>query len=221
MSEKEINSMSETAEQEKENTSAADETLLPPDEEYIKRIIAFRAYYAQLLCIAGAIEALAIALAVLYNVLVGLSLAILGAAIYFAFTSDEMYKKLGVGYRSIEGGIALTKCRARYGGTLFVPSKLIGLDVTEIEDRAFGVSEKDIELERIFLPATIKKIGENIFDGCDTLKELCFEGTKEEWERIESRTDTSVYTVTFSAEYPPIPKKEKKSKKNKDTDKQD
>lgn len=222
MSEKENSGMSEAAEREKEisaaetgNTVAAEETLLPPDKEYIKRMTAFRKYYTKLLCIAIAIESLAIVLAVLYDVLVGFSTAIFGAVMYLVFVTSEMYRELGIDYRSIAGGISVKKCRVRYGGTLFVPSRLIGLDVTEIEDRAFGASPKNKELERIFLPATLKRIGKNIFDGCDALSELHFEGTKEEWERIESRTNTLSYTIIFGAEYPPIPKKEKDRKKKK------
>ena len=192
-----------------------EEKPLPPDEEYIKRTLAFGEYYRRLLCIAGAIEAAAIALAVLWNVLVGVSIAVLGAVIYFVYSSDEAYKRLGVRYISGVGGITLTKCRAVYGDTLIIPPSLIGLDTLSIGDRALCVSDKNKSLSRVYLPATLRTVGEDIFEGCDALEEIYFEGSREEWKRIESRTDFTSYEITFGAEYPALPKKEKKSRKKK------
>ena len=204
----------ELASEETDN-SPAEEIFLPPDEEYIKRNLAFREYYRKLLCLVGAIEAAAITLGILWNVLVGVSVAVLGAVIYTVYASDESYKKLGGRYSSGVGGITLTKCRAVYGDTLIIPPSLIGLDVISIGDRAFCVSDKNNDLRIIYLPATLKTVGEDIFESCDSLDEIYFEGSEEEWEKIESRTDLSAYTVTFGAKYPELPKKEKKAKKKK------
>ena len=222
MSEKENEVLERIDEQSADVSSAeADSSpaaeALPPDEEYIKRTLAFRKYYKHLLYITGAIEAVAIALGVLWNVLVGASLAVLGAVIYFVYASDESYKRLGVKYSSGVGGITLTKCRAVYGDTLIIPPSLIGLDVISIGDKAFGVSDKNKDLRIICLPATLKAVGENVLDGCDALAEIYFEGSEEEWKRIDSRTDLSAYEITFGAEYPQLPKKEKKTKKKKGT----
>ena len=219
MSEKD-NELTEATE--KDQTSLAAEAdgapapeVLSPDEEYIKRTLAFGEYYRRLLCVAGAIEAAAIALAVLWNVLVGVSIAVLGAVIYFVYASDEAYKKLGVRYVSGVGGITITKCRAVYGDTLIIPPSLIGLDTLSIGDRALCVSDKNKDLRIIYLPATLKTVGEDIFEGCDALEEICFEGSREEWKKIDSRTDFTSYEITFCAEYPKLPKKEKKSRKKK------
>lgn len=220
MSEKENDVLERTDEQSADVSSAeADSSpaaeALPPDEEYIKRTLAFRKYYNHLLYITGAIEAVAIALGVLWNVLVGASLAVLGAVIYFVYAADESYKMLGVKYSSGVGGITLTKCRAVYGDTLIIPPSLIGLDTISIGDKAFGMSDKNKDLRIIYLPATLKTVGENIFENCDSLAELYFEGSEEKWKSIDSRTDLSAYKLFFDAKYPELPKKEKKSKKKK------
>ena len=39
-------------------------------------------------------------------------------------------------------------------------------------------------LEKIIIPKSIKNIRENAFYGCYSLSEVCYEGTKEEWEQI-------------------------------------
>lgn len=224
MSEKD-NELIETAEEKQDELSAeetdnspAEEMFLPPDEEYIKRALAFREYYRKLLCVVGAIEAAAITLGVLWNVLVGVSVAVLGAVIYTVYASNESYKKLGVRYSSGVGGIALTKCRAVYGDTLIIPPSLIGLDVISIGDHALCVSDKNKDLIIIYLPATLKAVGENIFESCDSLAEIYFEGSEEEWAKIDSRTDLSAYKIIFDAQYPELPKKEKKTKKKKGTE---
>ncbi|MBO5845820.1 MAG: hypothetical protein J6Q77_04155 [Clostridia bacterium] len=194
------------------------EEALTPEEEYIKRTIAFRKYYKKLLLVAGAIEATAIVLAVLWHVLAGASVAMLGAVVYFVYASDESYRRLGARYTSIPRGITLTKCRAAYGDTLIVPSSLIGLDTVSIGDRAFGTSNKNKSLRTLYLPATIRAVGKDILVGCDSLERICFEGSADEWEAIDSQTDFSAYELIFDVKYPALPKKERKEKKKKQKD---
>ena len=192
--------------------SAKKEEALTPEAEYIKRTIAFRKYYKNLLLVAGAIEATAIALAVLWHVLAGASVAMLGAVVYFVYASDESYRRLGARYSSLPRGITLTKCRAAYGDTLIVPSSLIGLDTVSIGDRAFGASKKNAALRTLYLPATLRTVGEDILSGCDSLERICFEGSADMWEAIDSQTDFSAYELIFDVKYPALPKKERKQK---------
>ena len=191
---------------------------LPPHKEYAKRMAQFNVYYFQLLAIIGAIVILAVVLAVTQSVIVGVSLAVASAVLYKFFTSDEMFKRLGMDYSSVEGGMRVKACRARYGDVMWIPSKLIWFDVIEIGDRAFA-SEKNAELKRVFFPVSLKKIGEDIFADNTSVSEIFFEGTQEEWEKIEKHTDLSDYKVIFEAKYPPIPKKKKKQPLNKSADK--
>ena len=40
-------------------------------------------------------------------------------------------------------------------------------------------------LKRITIPKGVRKIGKDVFAGCDSLEDVYYEGTKEEWEKIE------------------------------------
>ncbi|MBQ7384242.1 MAG: hypothetical protein IJV72_05570 [Clostridia bacterium] len=201
-------SVTEKGENQTENAKSA--PALPPHKEYARRMLKFQSYYMNLLGCVGAAAALGIVIAVAYNVIIGACLAILCAIIYSVFTYDEMLKGLGIGYKSVEGGIKVTAVRARYGEVIWIPSSLIWFDIVAIGDRAFE-SDKNSELKKVFLPKTLKSIGSDIFFGCESICEIYFEGTEQEWEQIEKETDLTPYKVIFEAKYPPIPKKKKKS----------
>lgn len=47
-------------------------------------------------------------------------------------------------------------------------------------------------LKRITIPKRVKKIGCDVFAGCDSLEDVYFEGTMEEWEKIEIYTGKRV-----------------------------
>jgi len=47
-------------------------------------------------------------------------------------------------------------------------------------------------LKRITIPKHVKKIGRDVFAGCDSLEDVYFEGTMEEWEKIEIYTGKRV-----------------------------
>lgn len=182
------------------------EATLPPHKRYIQRMIKFKIYYSQLLLIIGSIIAVSVFIAVLHNLILGASGAILAAILYRAWAVSQMYRDIGLKYSSIVGGIRITACTARYGEIMWIPASLIFFDVIELGDRAFA-KRKNEELTKLFLPKTLKYIGEDVFDGCDSLKDIFFEGSEEEWNKIEKNTDFSSYNVIFDAKYPPISKK--------------
>lgn len=41
------------------------------------------------------------------------------------------------------------------------------------------------QLEEVTIPATITKIGEDAFSGCDKIKKVTFLGTEEEWSKVD------------------------------------
>lgn len=190
------------------------EMALPPHKRYIQRIKKFQKYYTQLVIIIGAIIVISVIIAVVYNLIIGVSTVIFAAILYNSWASSEMYKELGIKYKSITGGIIVTSCKARYGDIMWIPASLIRFDVIEIDDRAFAKRNNE-SLTKLFLPKTLKKIGTDIFDGCDSLKEIFFEGSEEEWNNVEKNTDFSCYKVIFEAKYPPIIKKKKKLSRKK------
>lgn len=47
-------------------------------------------------------------------------------------------------------------------------------------------------LKRLTIPKNVKKIGQDVFAGCDSLEDVYYEGTKEDWEKIEIYTGKRV-----------------------------
>ena len=105
---------------------------------------------------------------------------------------------------------------------IFVPSRLLWLDVDTLSDKAFSC-ECAKNMHSVHLPATLTKIGKDVFEGCDALKTVYFEGTQEDFEKIESDTSFERFELIFCdcAEYeikkPPKAKKDKKDNNVTDT----
>jgi hypothetical protein len=207
---KDIHESEEIALAEEKEQKEEKKPALPPHKEYAKRMIDFGNFYIGFLALIVAAMAAAVAVAILYNVMLGVSMAIFGVIIYAAMVPDNMSKNLGVRYESIVGGIKLTSCRPRYGEVMWVPDRLMWFDVIAIGDKAFS-SKKNAELKKVFLPNTLKEIGEDVFSGCSALEDIYYQGSEDEWSKISSATDMSGYRLIFNAKYPPLPKKRKKT----------
>lgn len=179
---------------------------VPPHKEYARRMLNFSGFYIGFIAIVCAIMAIAIAVAVLYNVAFGVAIALFDVFFYMRLLSDNMFKTLGFKYVSIAGGVRLTSCRARYGEVMWVPENLMGFDVIELGDGAF-CSQRNGELKKVFLPKTLKRIGKDVFEGCEALEDIYYQGSEDEFSRISSETELSAYRIIFDAKYPPIPKK--------------
>jgi len=180
-----------------------------PAEEYVKRMRSFSSYYAQLLVCIGILVAIGIGIAILKDVIIGACVAILGAILYVYFVSDELSKKLGLQYKSITGGITVIRCRARYGDTLYIPPQLIGMDVIRLE-KDLLLSKKNVELTCLYLPSTLRYIEDGAFEGCPSLREIRFAGSEDEWNALFRGTLAEEIDVRFDAEYPVIPRPQKK-----------
>ena len=142
--------------------------------------------------------------------LVGIAAAIFVCVLYVTFTDDEIYKSLGIRtYKSIIGGLSIKKVHAKYGTAYYLPGRLMWLDVIELADGAFR-SPKNEKLEEVYLPATLERIGEGVFDECPSLKKIYFEGTEEKWNKIESKSDFSSFEIVYNSSYPALPPKAKK-----------
>ena len=187
-----------------------------PHREYGARMLAFEAFYTQILAGVAAIIVVGIAVAVMFNVIVGASVAV-SAAFFYKYTVDDRLKKsLGLSYKTAVGGLRLTCCKAVYGGVMWIPSRLLWHDVISIEASALRPTEK-YTLTRIFLPRTLREISPDAFALCDTLKEIYFEGSEAEWRAIDGTDKLEGYSLLFDVKYPPIPKKKKVAPPKKDT----
>lgn len=57
--------------------------------------------------------------------------------------------------------------------------------LSNMDRLTYGMYNCDETLTEITLPDNIKEIGGYVFSGCDSLKEITFLGTKQEWKRIQ------------------------------------
>lgn len=184
---------------------------VPPHKEYAKRMLNFSEFYIGFIVIVGIIMAIAVAIAVLYSVVLGVVLALFGVLFYTTILSDNMSKMLGFRYVSMAGGIRITMCRARYGEVMWVPDSLMGFDVIAIGEGAFK-SPKNSELKKVFFPKTLRTIGKDVFEGCEALEDIYYQGSEEEFAKIVCETELSAYRIIFDAKYPPLAKKKKNKK---------
>ena len=219
MSEDKKIEIEETAPPEESATPPKSERpAVPPHKEYAKRMLNFSDFYIGFIVIVGIIMAAAICVAVLYNVAFGVAIAAFGVFFYTSFLSENLSKTLGFRYVSLAGGIRLTMCRARYGEVMWVPDRLMWFDVIAIGDGAFK-SEKNAELKKVFLPRTLTEIGKDVFEGCDSLEDIYYQGSEEDFAKISCGTDLSAYRIIFDAKYPPLLKRKKKKNPAKVADK--
>lgn len=62
-------------------------------------------------------------------------------------------------------------------------------NIRRIPDAAF---KGCTNLKRLTIPKNVKKIGQDVFAGCESLEDVYYEGTREDWEKIEIYTGKRV-----------------------------
>ena len=160
-----------------------------------------------------------IILAVQFFLWIGIGITLISALLYVFYTKSILQKKLGISYKTTSGALTVTKLCPKDKEEIYVPRRLLWLDVNALEDKAFSC-ECAKNMRSVHLPATLTVIGKDVFEGCDALKTVYFEGTQEDFEKIESDTSFDGLELIFCdcAEYeiknPPKAKKAKKDKKD-------
>ena len=178
------------------------------EKAYLTRLDTFRSGYLRLV-VAVFIGALAgIALAIHMNLWLGIGVAVFAATAYVYFASSDCRRLLGIVYKNENGSIIIEQALLRRGSTVVIPDRLIWADVTELADKVF-VSSRNAALCRVYIPKSIKRMGENLLGEDGKTVTFLYEGSPEEWEEIEKQTDLSGCTVVFNVPFPRLPKKSK------------
>ena len=183
--------------------------------------------YLTTVIIAFTVALAGIACAVLFKVSLGLLIVILSIIGYVAATMNILYNKLGIAYRIFHGCVTVTELYGKNRETVYIPDRLLFCTVTEIGDKAFA-HESSKSIREIYLPKSLILIGNDAFSGLDSLTDVYFEGTEEEWLELSrlAPLDEAI-ALHFNAPLP-MPekkvkkkkeKKEKKSKKKQETEK--
>jgi len=185
--------------------------------EFLHALKLANSSYLNIVMTCGCLAICGIIIAIHVRLLYGVAVSFAAALAYMVATKMLLRKALGISYETTSGALTVTKLCAKNKEEIFIPRRLLWVDVTEIRDKAFA-DDTSKNMRVLHLPATLTLIGENIFEGCDSLETVYFEGTQEEFEKIESSTDFSTFQLIFcdSADY--AIKKNKKSKKTQSTE---
>jgi hypothetical protein len=139
---------------------------------------------------------LAIIVAVHVKVSYGFVIGMAAAVYYSLTTAGALKKNLGISYRGATGKLTVTRYDAKEREKAWIPERLLGLDVVEIDDKAFA-ADSSRNLCEIHLPRTITHIGADAFIECPSLECIYFEGSAQEWEKIDSESDLSSYKIVL------------------------
>lgn len=170
-------------------------------EEFATRLQAFEKSYLWLVIGCGCGCAVAVLLAVMLRVWVGLVLAIAVAIAYRTVLDDLLKKQLGLSCRRNPDGVTVSVAADAPLGELWIPGRLLWLDVTELDGTAGGVTE-------LHLPRSVRRIGQGeLWNG---VGRLLYEGGPEEWAAIRKDELPEGLEVACACGYPPKPVKERK-----------
>ncbi len=183
------------------------EVEISEKQKYVSALKKFSDFYVLLLCITGVACAAAITVAIMFNVIIGIAIAVFACAIYIYFSENKSRAILGIDYKNVCGSITVTHAFATYGTALFIPSLLIFADVTRLGDGAFN-SQKNCNIKEIYLPASIEYIGKDIFGSTCIPDTVYFEGTSEDWNKIQKHTSFEEIKIVFNTQMPSLPKKQ-------------
>ena len=192
---------------EKKDTTVTNNEEAPakksPRELYALRLGKFRVFYLLLVILSAAGLGAAIAVAVMIDLFYGALTAAISVLAYVSFTQSELNDKLGLYRKTEAGALFVTRARMRYGDELYIPSRLLWYDVEGITDSAFfSPTKKNAALRAVYLPKSLKRIGKDVFASCDSLEEIFFEGTEDEWNKIVKESSFDGLKINFEADYP-------------------
>ncbi len=186
-----------------------EQTLSPERQDFLNELQSANGSYLTTVVIFALIVAVGLITAAFLNVFAGLAVCVAAVLYYMFATKLILDKKLGISYKSTSGELSVISLKARDKQEIFIPSRLLWLDVTEIEAHALKDGGAQ-NVHTIHLPATLKVIGEDLLDGCDALRTICFEGSSEEWDAIEKNTSFDGLEIIFFDDAPySLPKKVK------------
>jgi len=171
-----------------------------PSEAYAAALAGFDGYYRRLLIRIGSVMLLAVALALLTPVVIGVAVAALGAVAYAYYTKNALSSRLGLTYRSIVGGLAITSIKPCCEQTVYVPATLMYTRVITL--KACALAKEGHTVELLYLPATLRTVEDGAWDGAISLRTVCFGGTAEQWEALGAPALPEGVSLSFEEDYP-------------------
>ena len=180
---------------------------------YLASLNRFKNFYTALVVICISLCMGATAIAILLNLPVGILIAIAAAVLYAVLSTYRAYSLLGLRFKNVRGTIHVTGIDCVLEDTVFVPDRFVWAAVTHIEDGALA-SVKNKELLSVYIPRGIEHIGKDVFGENASHVTVFFEGNEDEWSSIDNQTDFSSISVIYSAAFPRLEKKIKKTSRS-------
>ena len=186
------------------------------EEKFLKDLLWTSRAYLIIVIVSALIAAAGIAVAVIVKVSYGLAIAIAAVLAYALATEYVLQSKIGVSYTSGSGELIITECYGKKRDQVWIPRRLLWLNVTEIRDEAFD-HKSSVYIKTVHLPATLKRIGKDAFKSCEALERICFEGSEAQWAQIECESALDGIELCFgdALGYPARDVSNKKSRKDK------
>ena len=187
----------------KKKLSAEAERSLSPAMRYVTRMHRFTEFYQLLVLCMGIVSALAIVVAIVANVLVGLCAAVAVAVLYTYCKRDALIRYLRLQCESSPAGLRITSLSANGEDTIFVPARLMGLPVTALGTSVFA-NEKNAAVTALYLPASLQALDCKALASLPALETVFFEGSQIAWDTLTHGADLGGIAVVPSTPYPAL-----------------
>jgi hypothetical protein len=205
-----VETETETENEKVNNVRPYSESEFLSDLEWTKKL------YLAVVIVSFALAAASIGVAVIWKVSYGLVGAFATVVFYLNATSHILYTKLGFSHTSERGELTVTEIYGKNREEVFVPERLLWLDVTSIGKEACD-HKSSAEIKVLHLPRTLKTIEIDAFKGVRGLERICYGGSEEEWSEVEILCELENIEICFNdaIDYPVKERKDKKDKKDK------
>ena len=161
----------------------------------------FDRFYLCLVIFSVAVFLLSLYLAIGVNSKIGISIALADGAAYAVITSALMKWILGIGYTLCGGDIYICikggSSEIGSEGKKHIPKRLMGFETTAIVG---GAKTPDAQTEELYIYRGLERIEADAFKGMTSLQRIIFEGTEEEWSKIDCKAEIYGISLEFLGE---------------------
>jgi len=168
---------------------------------YAYQVEDFNVFYPMVtVCVAVACI-VAVIIALLWKIFAGVLTFAVACAAYYTIMSWKVYNTFGMRYGREGGGIVANELICLSKDCIIVPRALMWTHVEQIADGAFD-REENRKVKTVYVPSTVKYIGtSDLLPHC----EILYEGSREDWERIEKKVEIPASAVSFLVRHPGTP----------------
>lgn len=198
-----------------EETEETEEIKNYGAEDFLRDLDLTSKAYLIIVAATGFLALCAIVMGVTAKVSYGVAAAVIVAVAYVGAVDKLLYSHLGLGYKTSSGELTVTAVYGKGRNAAFIPRRLLMVRVTKIGERAFE-HKSSCNITAVYLPKTIKTVEKDAFEGAPLLSAIYYEGSREDWERVDKRCSFGGTEVVFDGVIPYPVKEKRRKNKNKE-----